>query len=255
MWYNRVELQFQHDWRGTSLQNIYLLVCSGCLDTPQEQLRAITLPADPTPIFYPSVEDFVADSSDFRSLSAPLVTDPVTGIPIPSTALRVTEDGNNRTLLPFGLPENPAQGAVMPYDGAIQKAFSKPLALLSVTADGSCTIVVTCSAVHNLSTNDQVAVQGLVYGPACGFYSVTVVSATTFTYQTYAPNPAQPLLTPTSRIVTALVGLPRNYATIPKIYGPTPPTVTTGVAGGAFELETGLGAFLLEDGVTFFGLE
>src|SRR5882724_2067579 len=105
IWYNRVDLQFQYAWRGAALQNTYILVCSECTDTPQEQNRAIVLPADPTANFYPSVEDFTADSSDYRTTSTPIPADPVTGIPIPSTTMRITEDSNNRTLLPFGLPE------------------------------------------------------------------------------------------------------------------------------------------------------
>lgn len=255
IWYNRVNLQFQYDWRGTSVQNLYLLVCSTCLDEHQEQLRAITLPADPTPIQYASIEDFLGDSSDYRTICAPMVYDPETGIPIPSTTIRITEDGSNRTLLPFGLPVGMSQADVMPYNGDVQQAFGKKLSLISVTADGSCTVVVTCSTVHGLSTGSQVSVGGLSYGPASGFYSVVVVSAVTFTYQTYAPVPAQSLLTPTSLIITALVGLPRDYTQIPKIFSVGDPNLSGGVSGGAFELETDLGAFLLEDGVTFFGLE
>lgn len=253
MWYNRVNLEFQFEWRGATLQNTYILVCKKCKDIPQEQNRAIVLPADPTAIFYPSVEDFTADSSDYRTTSQPTVIDPVTGIPVPSTTMRIAEDGNDRTLLPFGQPVGLTQADVMPYNGAIQKQFGVLLRTLSVTSDGSCTITVTCSAVHGLQTNDQISAAGLAYRYANGFYSVTVLTATAFSYQTYAPVPAQSLLTPTSRVVTALVGLPREYTTIPKIYSPMVSTSFT--AGGAIELEDGTGAFLLEDGFTYVGLE
>src|SRR5277367_5460508 len=182
IWYNRVDLIFQYQWRGAQLQNTYILVCRECLDIPTEQLRAITLPADPVPIFYPSVENFADAETDYRTISEPTVYDPVTGIPIPGTTLRVTEDCQNRTLDPFGLPVGFDQNAVMPYNGAVQKAFGVPLQLLSVTSDGSATVTVTCSAVHGLQNNSQVSVEGLSYGPANGFYSVTVITATAFSY-------------------------------------------------------------------------
>jgi hypothetical protein len=142
----------------------------------------------------------------------------------------------------------------MPYNGAVQRPYGVALPILSVTSDGSCTVTVTCYAVHNLHTPNQIAAAGLTYGPANGFYSITVLTATAFSYQTYAPIPAQSLLAPTSRIITCLVGLPLGYTTIPKIYAPGEPTQTD-LADNAFELEDGSGVFLLENGVTFLGLE
>ena len=254
IWHNRDQLLFQHEWRGAQLTNTYILVCKECMDIPQEQNRAIVLPADPTPIFYPSVEDFLADDTNWRSTSQIIPPDPVTGIPVPSTTLRVTEDCNNRTTLPFGIPVGLNQNAVMPYNGAIEKPFGVPLSLLSVSANGTDTVTVTTSTVHNLHTNDQISVQGLAYRYANGFYSVIVLTATAFTYMTYAPVPTQSLLTPTTRIVTALVGLPRGYTTIPKIWTPTPQTPTTAI-NDAWELEDEQGVFLTEDGDFYFGLE
>jgi hypothetical protein len=254
MWYNRDQLNFQHEWRGATLQNIYILVCKHCYDTPQENIRAITLPADPTPIFYPSVEDFLAADTNWRSISQTPVYDPNTGIPIPSTTLRVTEDCNNRTTLPFGRPVGLDQNAVMPFNGAVEKAFGVPLSVLSVSSNGTDTVTVTTSTMHNLHTDDQVSIQGLAYRYANGSYSVTVLTATAFTYMTYAPVPTQALLTPTTRIITALVGLPRGYTTIPKIWTPTPLTPTTAIEG-AWELEDAQGMFLTEDGNFYFGLE
>ncbi len=54
--YNHDELQWQHQWAGTKLQNLRILVCQSCLDVPQEQLRTIILPADPVPIKDPRPE-------------------------------------------------------------------------------------------------------------------------------------------------------------------------------------------------------
>lgn len=56
--YNHNQLRFQFDWAGTSLVNKQLLVCSACYDRPQEQLRAIILPADPVPIPNPRPQNF-----------------------------------------------------------------------------------------------------------------------------------------------------------------------------------------------------
>lgn len=40
------------------LQNIRLLVCSHCYDTPNQQLRTIILPPDPLPVFNPRPEQY-----------------------------------------------------------------------------------------------------------------------------------------------------------------------------------------------------
>lgn len=264
IWNNRVNLQFQFEWRGATLQNTFILVCKTCLDIPQEQNRAITLPADPVPIFYPSVENFEQADTSYLAVTAPTVYDKVTGIPIPPDALRVTEDCQNRNPYPFGRPVGLSQAAVMPYNGALQRQLGVPLNILSVTSDGSATVTVTCSSVHGLQNSQQigdgvigpsqVSVEGLNFSPACGFYSVTVTTATAFTYMTYGDNPAQSLLTPTTRIITALVGLPRGYKVIPKIFGP-PLFAEVEAAICYLELEDGSGAFLLEDGSGFISLE
>jgi len=52
------------DWRGTSLMNLRILVCTRtCNDKPQAQLRAIILPADPVPVRNPRTEPFTEDES------------------------------------------------------------------------------------------------------------------------------------------------------------------------------------------------
>ena len=216
IWYNRVSLHWQFDWRGTSLQNLWILVCDRCLDTPQAQLRAIQLPADPVPVWQPRVENFADDETNYRSVG-PSTIDSITGIPIPSTMLRVTEDCQNRVTQEIGAPVGLEQNAVMPYNGGVQKAFGVPLSLLSVIANGTAMIAVTCSAVHNLKTDDQVSIEGLSKAAANGFYSVIVTTATAFTYMMAANMPSASLLTSTARIVTALVGLPYGTKTIPQV--------------------------------------
>lgn len=218
--YNLVDLAWQVEWRGPVLQNIRLLVCRPCYDVPQENLRTIVLPADPEPVQNARVQDFVNAETDYRSLSAPTVLDPTTGIPIPNQTLRVTEDCQNRTTMPYGAPVGLNQNAVMPYNGGVQKAFGVPLSVLSVSGNGTPIVQVTCSAPHGLQSNNQISIEGLSYVPANGFYSVTVLGATTFTYMTYGSVPNEGLLTPTTRIVTALVGLPYGYEQIPQVSGP-----------------------------------
>jgi hypothetical protein len=267
--FNFCDLRWQMDWRGVTIQNLRILVCPRCVDEPQEQLRALTLPADPEPIINARVQDFTVAENNYRAASIPSAVHPITGLPVQSDLLRVTEDCENRTPFPFGRPVGLDANAVMPYNGALQRHLGVPLNILSVTGDGSATVTVTCSSVHGLQNFEsisgtdpspveigpsQVAVQGLNYAPACGFYSVNVTTATAFTYMTYGLNPAQSLLTPTTRIITALVGLPRGYKRIPKIFGPTL-FAEVEAAVCFLETEDGSGVFLLEDGSGFISLE
>jgi hypothetical protein len=211
IWYNRDQLTFQFDWRGAQLQNLYILVCRECLDTPQEQLRAIVLPPDPVPIFYPSVEDFAGDETDYRATSPPQF-DPITGLQIPnSQSLRVTQNCENRTTQPIGAPQGLEQNAIPPLEGTT--AYGVPINVVSVSANGTCIVTVTCGAFHNLLPNYQISAAGLA--AANGFYSVTPLGATTFTYQTPQPVPSGPLLQPGARIVNCNVGLPYGYTQVP----------------------------------------
>ncbi len=62
-WFLHASLRWQMQWAGTSLVNQRLLVCNRCYDRPNQQLRAIVLPADPVPIINPRVEPFALDES------------------------------------------------------------------------------------------------------------------------------------------------------------------------------------------------
>lgn len=103
MWYNRVDLRDQYDWRGAALQNLYILVCRPCYDRPQEQWRAIALPADPVPIVRPSPEFFLSDEQSVRYTQGN-TTDFTTGIPIPGGAERITQDDATRVTQQTGEP-------------------------------------------------------------------------------------------------------------------------------------------------------
>lgn len=102
--YNHVDLRWQYDWRGASLANIRLLVCNTCYDTPQEQLRAIVVPADPVPIVNPRIQDFVTAETNTRVTSGQNTTDPVTGLPVPGGNTRITQNDDTRVTQQTGEP-------------------------------------------------------------------------------------------------------------------------------------------------------
>ena len=183
--YNHADLMWQYDWRGPTVQNLRILVCRRCLDDHQEQLRAITLPADPVPVMNARPENFT-----------------------------IYEAGSTPNQ-PYGSPVGLEPGGVMPLNQGV--AYGVPLAVISLTSAGGTTVSATCSAAHGLSTGSQIAVSGVTQAGASGFFSVVVTGAMSFTYATYAAIPAGPLLTPTSQIITALVGLPYGVTTIPQV--------------------------------------
>lgn len=57
-WYNLVNLNYQHAWRGERLMNIRLRVCSRCMDRPAAFLRPLILPPDPVPVADPRPQNF-----------------------------------------------------------------------------------------------------------------------------------------------------------------------------------------------------
>lgn len=102
--YNHVNLRWQFDWRGASMQNIRLLVCNTCYDEPQAQLRSIVIPADPVPIVNPRIQDFVVAETNTRVTSGQDTVDPTTGIPVPGGNTRITENDNTRVTQQTGEP-------------------------------------------------------------------------------------------------------------------------------------------------------
>jgi len=102
--YNHVDLRWQFDWAGASLINKRLLVCNPCNDTPQQQLRAIVVPADPMPIMNPRVQNFVTAETSTRYTSGQNTVDPVTGMPVIGGNVRVTQTDEDRVLQQTGEP-------------------------------------------------------------------------------------------------------------------------------------------------------
>lgn len=51
--WNHIDLRWQVEWQGAQIQNLRVLVCPQCYDTPNEQLRTLLIPADPVPVDNP----------------------------------------------------------------------------------------------------------------------------------------------------------------------------------------------------------
>jgi len=102
--YNHVDLNWQYDWAGASLINRRILVCKRCCDTPQEQLRAIVIAADPVPVVNPRTEPFLQNSTDYRQISGFNTVNSATGIPVPGCDTRTTENDDPRVTQSTGAP-------------------------------------------------------------------------------------------------------------------------------------------------------
>lgn len=63
--YSLNDLRWQFQWAGLKLQNLQLRVCSTCMDKPQEQFRAFTIPADPLPVLNPRIEQYGIEVTSF----------------------------------------------------------------------------------------------------------------------------------------------------------------------------------------------
>jgi hypothetical protein len=146
LWYNHYELRWQYDWAGASLINKRILVCETCYDEPQNQLRAIIIPADPVPIINPRVEPYQWDEIDRRQLSGYNTTSPTTGIPI--------QQGNTRV-------------TTVPGD---------TIATTSTSGNGT-TATVTFSASTVYPIGSAVTISGVVPAGYNGTYTVTASSA------------------------------------------------------------------------------
>jgi hypothetical protein len=103
--YNHVNLNWQYDWAGASIINKRILVCRRCLDNPQQQLRAIVLPADPMPIMNPRPEQFERAETDYRLTSLPATTNAKTGLMVPDGDTRITENDKKRVVQQTGFAD------------------------------------------------------------------------------------------------------------------------------------------------------
>jgi hypothetical protein len=96
--FNHVDLGWQYDYAGTGLVNKRILVCERCDDVPQTQLKVIVLPPDPVPIINPRTQDYHRASTTFRVTSGQDTINQSTGIPVPGSDNRITEDKDFRII-------------------------------------------------------------------------------------------------------------------------------------------------------------
>jgi hypothetical protein len=156
-------------------------VCDRCLDTPQQQLRAIIVTADPLPIINARPEQFAPDEAPTGTNQGP----------------------------PYGV--NPL--AQMPLVAGQQWAV--PLSIVSVLSNGTTTITVNTNGPHGLSTNAQVSVQGLSNIKASAEASINVVTSTQFTYLVSSAIPTASLANINTRVIVLNAGLAYNQTTLP----------------------------------------
>jgi hypothetical protein len=157
-------------------------------------------------------ENYATASTDNVTTSAQTVYNFNTGIPVPSSTVIVTQNGDNVTTQPVGAPLGLAQGAVMPVQEGI--VYGTRLYPLSVSSTGTNVVTVTFTSAHGLATNAQISVQGLADNKANGFFSITVTTATAFTYEANTVIPSGSLLQSTTKMITAIAGVPWNYSQI-----------------------------------------
>lgn len=174
MWYNHVNLRFQYDWRGASLQNLKLLVCNSCYDEPQAQLRAIVVPADPVPVTNPRIQDFVAAEMNFRTTSGQNTIDPTTGIPVPGGDTIITQNNYNVVTPVTGAPN----GSLNNKPGTDPNAVTYRT-ITNAVNNGAGLIRLTVATTNGMITGQSVIVADVAGVTAAnGTFRITVINTT-----------------------------------------------------------------------------
>lgn len=174
IWYNHVNLRFQYDWRGASLQNLKLLVCNTCYDEPQAQLRAIVVPADPVPITNPRIQDFVAAEMNFRTTSGQNTVDPTTGIPVPGGDTIITQNNYNVVTPVTGAPN----GSLNNKPGTDPNAVTYRT-ITNAVNNGAGLIRLTVATTNGMITGQSVIVADVGGVTAAnGTFRITVINTT-----------------------------------------------------------------------------
>ena len=177
LWYNHHQLKWQYDWAGASMINKRILVCDICYDEPQEQLRAIVVPADPIPIINPRVEPYAWDETDRRQVSGYNTTSPSTGIPVPQGDTRVTTLDNvatNDTRVTQQTGEAPGGTNQLPGTDPNAVTYRN---ITNVSNNGIGAIRLTINTTNGMKTGQRVNVQevGGVTN-ANGVWYITVIN-------------------------------------------------------------------------------
>jgi hypothetical protein len=172
------------DWAGASLINKRMLVCNTCYDEPQQQLRAIIIPADPVPIVNPRVEPYAWDEIDRRQVSGYNTTSPSTGIPVqagPTRATTIDEDVQDGIRVTQQTGEAPYGKNELPGTDPNAVTYRN---IVSVTNNGIGFIRITVSVTSGFITGQRVIIQevGGVTN-ANGRWAITVINQTQFDLQ------------------------------------------------------------------------
>src|ERR1700722_7834076 len=196
--YNFVDLRVQFEWRGPVLGPIgKIFVCDRCYDTPQEQLRAITLPADPIPIVNARPELYAQDSTTYIGTGATTTAYP-SGIPVISQTVLGQQDGVTsivpQVIGPNSLPNHKGQlnPSVIGADPNAQMTpvkvtqWARRIPITSIVTNGSPIVTINCSTTHQLTSGMQTAIYGTTNPLVYGIFTVTVTTATVFTVQANA---------------------------------------------------------------------
>lgn len=121
IWYNLVTLHWQYEFAGRGLYNTHYLFCQRCLDTPQPQLKARIIPADPRPKLNARVEPFAVDydRNDFTNIAGVLTLTSLQGYPISTLGLLPGAVWSNAlavNVVPGQIPDTDPTAPPM-YDG------------------------------------------------------------------------------------------------------------------------------------------
>lgn len=213
LWYNHSSLRWQYDWAGASLINKRILVCNTCYDEPQQQLRAIIIPADPVPIVNPRTEPYQWDSTDYRQVSGYNTTNAQTGLPVPQGDVRVTTENSAPT------PDKRVvqQTGEPPY-GTNQLPGTDPNAVTYRTVtnavdNGSGLVRLTIATTNGMRTGQSVTVQEVGgVSAADGDWTITVINNTTIDLDGSAFSGSYT----SGGYVINNPSLPRGFAEIPR---------------------------------------
>lgn len=203
-WSNRVNLKYQFEWAGDSLQNQRFLYCFRCLSKPQPQLKTIILPQDPVPVTdpRPEVPTLLQNLNGFVQSVGPqgtTVTTNATGAKATFGEVILTELDPTR---PFRTKAEVLASAI--------SGWGLPMPVL---VDRSATITTASVGQKILDANPNRAYL-LFYGPQSLFYAIA--------------QDAAPVLT-----------IPTSVFVGQALYAPTPPaelgTVTAGTGGAILQ--------------------
>ncbi len=206
--YNHDDLQWQYDWAGASLINRGILVCSQCMDVPQEQLRAIIVPADPVPVLNPRIEYFGTYSSNNRLTNGTPSVDAATGLSSPRGDTRITEDDATRSTQMTGA----APGSLNTLPGTDPNAVTYRT-VTNATDNGSGLIRLTVATTNGMITSQRVTVQDVGgVTAASGNWTITVINNTQIDLQSSAFSGTYT----SGGYVVNNPSLPYNFTEVPK---------------------------------------